>query len=276
MLNLLFWNVKQGSAESYLAGICLENAIDLLILAEDISSEGRVPSLLNANSLGVPFQELTAPAPTYIRFYSRFPTGVLQRVSDPDRRMAVCAYNPVGGLPLLIAAAHLPSKLHAGEREQHHYARRLRAAIEEAESVHAHNNSVVIGDFNMNPFELGMSAFDGLHGMMDKATASNETRTFAGEASSFFYNPMWSLLGDESPGPPGTYYYNNGGVLNYYWNVFDQVLIRPKIIPYYQNGKLQVVTNIGTTSLMVGNKIDTRISDHLPIMLILKTGDKSQ
>ena len=44
-----------------------------------------------------------------------------------------------------------------------------------------------------------------------------------------FYNPMWNLLGDAQE-PYGTYYYaGNGHPINTYWNIYDQVIIRPAL-----------------------------------------------
>ena len=42
----------------------------------------------------------------------------------------------------------------------------------------------------------------------------------------FFYNPMWGHFGDALDGPPGSYYDARSEAVAYFWNVFDQVLIR--------------------------------------------------
>ena len=41
---------------------------------------------------------------------------------------------------------------------------------------------------------------------------------------------MWSLYGDLYHEPVGTYYYKNAELVNYQWNIFDQILMRPKLI----------------------------------------------
>jgi hypothetical protein len=123
---------------------------------------------------------------------------------------------------------------------------------------------------NMNPFELGMIAPDGLHGVMDKFIADKEQRVYQEKEWSYFYNPMWSRLGDESAGTTGTYYYPSGGVNNVYWHTFDQALIRPSLIPAYENGEIRVLDKIGSTSLLRGDRIDTSISDHLPLLVKLE------
>lgn len=267
MPNLLFWNLKRGSAESYLAALCLENAVDILILAEDFSAAGHIPSLLNLGVASAPFAEIMPVVSTRVRLYTRLKAGTVRRVADHGDRISIFAYQGALGPPMLIAAAHLPSKLHLGDREQHHYAGGLRNAIEQAERDHGHNHSIIIGDLNMNPFEDGMAAFDGLHAVMDKAVASKVGRRFAGSTSNFFYNPMWSRIGDESAGPPGTYYYSSGGLVNHYWNMFDQLLLRPSLLPYYEADQLRIITRIGDRNLVSRDRIDSSISDHLPLFV---------
>ena len=67
------------------------------------------------------------------------------------------------GRELLIVAVHLPSKLYQTDDDQAFYARRLSEEISEQEKEIGHNRTMVIGDFNMDPFETGMILADGLH-----------------------------------------------------------------------------------------------------------------
>jgi endonuclease/exonuclease/phosphatase family metal-dependent hydrolase len=77
-----------------------------------------------------------------------------------------------------LRATFLASKLFRGPADQYHAARSLREKIVEAEDSAGHQNSLLIGDFNMNPFEEGMNAADGLHGVMDKQIAERMSRRF--------------------------------------------------------------------------------------------------
>jgi hypothetical protein len=126
-----------------------------------------------------------------------------------------------------------------------------------------------MGDFNMNPFEAGLVSADGFHGVMDKRIALKQSRTVLGQERKFFYNPMWSRLGDDSEGCAGTYYYNPSNMINYFWNTFDQVLLRPSLLAGFNQDSLKVVDKINQTSLINNGKISNQFSDHLPIMLKL-------
>ena len=125
----------------------------------------------------------------------------------------------------------------------------------------------------MNPFEEGLVAADGLHAVMDRYTALKGQRTVQGETRKFFYNPMWSLLGDLSNGPPGTYHYSNSGQVCFFWNAFDQVLLRPSLLDCFSDNSIKVITEFnGTNLLSTTGKPDNRnFSDHLPIFVHLNT-----
>jgi hypothetical protein len=84
-----------------------------------------------------------------------------------------------------------------------------------------------------------------------------------------FYNPMWKFLSNEAP-PYGTYFYDSGGIVNYYWHIFDQVIMRPQLIEAFDDDSLSIVTQIGGTSLLAKGKPDKQYSDHLPIFFSLR------
>jgi hypothetical protein len=186
-----------------------------------------------------------------------------------DGQVSIRNLRPPIGAQVLIAAAHLPSKLHSDDQNQYFRIRRLRADLEDAEARVGHRNSIVIGDLNVNPFEDAMIAADGLHGVMDKEVARRGPRTVDGRTWDFFYNPMWSRLGDESKGPPGTYYYARGGLVSYFWNTFDQVLLRPDLLPYYDEESLTIISRIEGRDILAPRRAGGSSSDHLPLVIKL-------
>jgi hypothetical protein len=79
---------------------------------------------------------------------------------------------------------------------------------------------------------------------------------------------MWNLLGDATPGPPGTYYYNNSEPKVYFWNMFDQVLIRPQLVDKFNGQTLAIVQSVGDISFLSesGTPNGDLASDHLPLI----------
>lgn len=128
-----------------------------------------------------------------------------------------------------------------------------------------------MGDFNTDPFEHGFVATDGLHAVMSKAIAERRTRRVSGIDFELFYNPMWSSFGDAGDTPCGTYYYEKAEHVNYFWHIFDQVLLRPSLLGGFSD-EVRVLTMAGSTPLLDGSGRPDRqnASDHLPILFNLE------
>ena len=129
-----------------------------------------------------------------------------------------------------------------------------------------------MGDLNAHPFSDGVVSSVGLHGVMSREVASRDERQASHRPYPFFFNPMWRFYGDATAGPPGTYYREAGGDhTGYYWHLFDQVLIRPSLIPFYQAGSVSIVTETAGTSLADKSwrPNDAIGSDHFPIRIRL-------
>ncbi len=219
---------------------------------------------------GLQFSLTFSPSDRIV-IYTRFPSKWVRPILDDDKLSIRHLVHPIYEQELLIVAAHLSSRLHRTEEDLSHLATRSRSQIEESEKKVGHKRTVIVGDLNMNPFDSGVVSSEGLHGVMDKRIAERRSRTVNGEVRHFFYNPMWSRFGDESFGPSGTYYYDSSSPTNRFWNIFDQVLIRPELLPNFRNEELRIITEVNSRSLMKANgRPDTSVSDHFPLLFRLK------
>jgi endonuclease/exonuclease/phosphatase family metal-dependent hydrolase len=214
------------------------------------------------------FRELRGPRYTTprVRAFIREGRGWAESVGDGAYHRTF-AYAPEGAPELLVVAAHLPSKASADEHGQARSARELSGAICDAEASRGHTRTVLIGDLNMDPFDVGLAARDGLRAVMTRQLAA------AGSARGplAFYNPMWSLFGDKTPGPAGTYYYHEKGHTRaLYWHMLDQVLLRPSLAGALAQGTPRVLDRAGPDSLLSEDgRPDVEYSDHLPIVVSL-------
>ncbi len=134
-----------------------------------------------------------------------------------------------------------------------------------------HTRTLLVGDLNMNPFESGMIAAGSLNAVMTRDLADRVTRRVQRRDYPFFYNPMWSLLGDATRGPAGTYYRDSGDHHDYFWNMFDQVLVRPTLLPHFRNEDIMIPSDDGTASLLNARGFldENCASDHLPLLFKL-------
>lgn len=241
-----------------LANLARRHNVDVLVLAECPVGDSDLLAVLNAKN-PVPF---SSPDPASLCerlvILPRFPTRFLKRKSEGTKYTAREIRLP--GMPrILLFAVHFGSKLHRSGEGQGMSLPDFRSVIRMVEREAGHERTVVFGDFNMNPFEFGVVDARGLNAVMTREIAARKTRTVDAGAYPFFYNPMWSCFGDSTheahpPGSPahepaGTCYYPAAESKWYYWNMFDQVLLRPDLLPCFRSEDLKIEVTDGTTSL---------------------------
>jgi hypothetical protein len=266
MPRFLFWNLNKKLVPHLVRDVTRNNDIDILVLAECEISIGVLLSELNAETPDFQF----APGQCEkIRVFTRFHSGFLAPVFESDRYSIRRLRLPLRE-ELLVAMVHLPSKLYFTNESQRTECSLLGRAVLEQEAMVGHKRTIVLGDFNSNPFEHGFVATDGLHAVMSKMVAQRRTRRVQGRDFDLFYNPMWNYFGDVGGRPAGTHYYEKSEHVNYFWNIFDQVLLRPDLLDGFSDD-VQILTMAGDTSLLdqYGRPNQVEASDHLPVMFSL-------
>ncbi len=99
---------------------------------------------------------------------------------------------------------------------------------------------------------------------------ARQSRRLQKEKYRFFYNPMWNHLGDRGD-ISGTFYFDSSEPLCYFWNLFDQVLLRPDLLEGFAPEQVRVLTKVRGVSLLEadGRPDKAMASDHLPVLLEL-------
>lgn len=268
MLTFLFWNIAGNSIEEIISQIAIEQSVDVLILAECNIPLTTLLMSLNKDTKSI-FHSTRSNCKS-IQIFTKFSRKFIIPTLEHDR-MSIRTINLPGRLPVLLVALHLQSKLFSTTDEQGEETTIISQEIESAEIKVGHENTIVIGDLNQNPFERGLMTARGFNATMSAHIASKKHRTVKGNSYKFFYNPMWGLIGDYNGDPPGTYYYNSSSHVNYYWNTFDQVLMRPQLIEYFNIQELKILSTYGSKSMLKSSNYPDKknISDHLPILFKL-------
>jgi hypothetical protein len=258
----LFWNLNRKPLAALIANLAEEHGIDLIILAECEIDPATMLRTLNRTSGQF---HLTAGLCNHITIYSGFSSQFIQGTYESDR-VSIRKLELPARDPVLLAAAHLPSKLHWTTESQALECKELATQIELEEQKAGHRRTILVGDFNMNPFEAGVAG--GLHSVMSRQVASRGTRTVQGREYPFFYNPMWCHFGDASGDTAGSYFYDAGEHVNHYWNMFDQVLLRPELASRFDSARLSILKAVGPLSLVRpdGRPNQQLGSDHLPLL----------
>ena len=270
MLTFAFWNLMRRAKPDKVAALAHESDADVLALAECAIPVGELLAALNHNQENPYFPDRFIFMRRRVLIFTRFTDQFVKAVADhPDTTIREITL-PLGD-KILLVATHLASKLWTKTEDQVQGCCTLATHIREAENQVEHKRTVLLGDFNMNPFEAGMVGSEGLHAISDRRIAAKDSRNVNGELRTFFYNPMWSFFGDQRAKTPGTYFYNSRTQVNYYWNVFDQVMVRPPLIKHVHDDSVQVVTELNGESLLNRSKQPNKRlhSDHLPIILRL-------
>jgi len=272
MLTVLFWNVARRPCEKFVANLARGHSVDILVLAECVDPTA-VGVALGASG----GTKLLAHHPTRtlcrVAVFSRFQPTEFAEVESFGR---YCVHRLSGPnrLELLIVSAHALSGRNASLLEQEEELRAIRTRIAKIEDdpAHSHTRTLLIGDLNADPFDRRVTAAVGLHAVADRRIAEKQSRRVARQSYRFFFNPMWSFAGKQHPEPQGTYFYRKGKPDDRFWHTFDQVLLRPSLLPYFRDGDVSILRDdgAGTSFQTADGRPDKKVaSDHFPILLKL-------
>ena len=199
MTAFLFWNIHGKDLRSLVTGLAGRHDVDVLMLAESGIEPGILLDALNRID-GGGYEYFPGIGCERIQVFARFPAGSLTPVEESDQ-VTIRHLRPPEGTDIILTVVHLRSKLHRNHpANQTPGCSRLSRTIRAVEERLNHCRTVLVGDLNLDPFEVGVISADGLHGVMSRRIARRGGRTVEREHYPFFYNPMWSLLGDVSPG----------------------------------------------------------------------------
>lgn len=271
MATFLFWNINRKPLDDAVHRLAERHQVDVLMLAECPLTAGAMLLSLNRNGGSWEFAAPINPLnDSRIQIYVRsMSEHIEERFAFPHSTVRELIWP---GLPtVLLAVVHLPSKLRANPDSQFSECVELGRQLREAEDFAGHRRTLVVGDFNVNPFEPGMLAANALNCESSRALVAKGERIVAGRAYRFFYNPMWNFFGDSGSHPGGTYFHRSSQMVRVSWNIFDQVLVRPDLLYSFNTSQLQIITGDGNNSFLTraGTPTLPNNSDHLPILFKL-------
>lgn len=270
MVAVLFWNInKNALALPLLADLAAQYDIDIIVLAECATAPATLLYQLNNGRDNTYFYSASIGCDKIV-VLTRFHSDLIQSISESPR-VTIRHLTLPGVTDILIAATHHVSKNNTSPTSQYSLAEQLSILIRNAEESVGHCRTVLVGDLNMNPFEDGMVSATALHAVSSQEIALKLKRKVQGTDYPFFYNPMWNFLGDAVSNPPGTYYYGSSDHISFFWNTFDQVLVRPDLLPRFQIQRLKIISTTESQSLLSNKGIPKKklSSDHLPIVFSL-------
>lgn len=269
-MKIVFWNINKNDLDEELEMLAQEINPDILFLAETEMTVFNILTALNKNAVKYYYNSdpICEKIKMFSKFHDKFVSPITSNLRYTVRKINVPTYPEFN-----LMSLHYQSKVNWDFADQAAHIPELSAVIKDVEEKTKSTLTLLIGDFNMNPFDFGMVQTTGLHSVMSKEVALKKSRIVDGKKYQFFYNPMWSFYGDYGKGKVnGTIYSTLSKPINYFWNMFDQVLVRPDLIEYINEDELEIITELSSnlSLLKKSNTIDDTISDHLPISITLK------
>lgn len=278
-MNIGFWNINSfdnnKDLSNSLVSLTLEKQLDIICIAE-IKPVIVDSFLKKLNNLGTN-QKYTKikSCKDKVTVISRYPNTVFEDKSSiyESNRWITHKISIPSIITFNLISVHFPSKVNWSEAGLALECVNLSRDISKIEDDTKCSETILIGDFNMNPFEHGLVAASGINALVDLnyAVKKSKGREINGTHYKYFYNPMWNFFGDFTE-PYGTHYCRVPGHISHEWHIYDQIILRPSLEPYLKRPFVEIVAKIYNENLTknFGRPDSENYSDHLPIVLKLK------
>lgn len=263
-MKYLFWNThKNEKINSVLCDLIIENSISIVVLAEYVADINELIQLLDIK--GVSMQQYPTIGCDRIHIVGDVGICIEPQVHADHWTIQVVGSNNI------LCCVHLNSQIYSDHNEKREI--EIQQIVDDVVNLEGElgaRNTIIVGDFNINPYDESCISARYFHGIPVYEEAKRESRTISGKEFSMFYNPMWNFLGDFNE-PYGTYYHGSSVTVNPYWNVYDQVIIRPALRQRFVDKSLRIITETEQISLLDEERHpNLAISDHLPITFEIK------
>jgi hypothetical protein len=263
----LLWNVQNGNRDLLVQSIVREHKIDIVLLVEysptktgsDLSNLLRLDGLVKRS--------------TSERFgvFGRLNDGMILSPVTIGTRLELWDWTPDSGVGGRFALVHGLDRMNNDDGTRRVFFRRVADSVKAAEAG-SHRRSIVVGDFNAQPFESAIVSSDGLHaiGIRQESNQTSRAIRLTDEREEFFYNPMWRLYGHVPSEEAGmaTHYWQNRLAGELFWHMLDQVVLRPEECTSFPEDRIKILTKVGAIHLLAPDGIPDKTvgSDHLPLV----------
>ncbi|MDO6745516.1 hypothetical protein Q4553_13155 [Tenacibaculum soleae] len=163
-----------------------------------------------------------------------------------------------------IISLHLPSQMFQHFDALKEFIRDFRKDIDLNIGIPDEKRILLIGDFNVSPFDKPMIDFDGFSAT--NSINSRERITHLGKNKALYYNPTWKLFSNSSF--PGTKYFKRPSGSSYdilEHHFLDQVVISTKLSREIKDEEIKVIEKSSKYKYYNQGSNVILESDHLPL-----------
>jgi len=260
-MKVLFWNLNRNDNAELIVSCLKEHDIDIAVFSEytdySLSKVEQQTEGLYRHLQGVGgCRKITAIVKESVHFINSF---------EQPRYVIYCL--EVRNAKYVLAGVHLQDQRNRQSAIRIETIGRLVNDVSEYERCNRCSNTIIIGDFNANPFDPELLQFNAFNSALYKDVIMNsEKRVIDGEEYRRFYNPIINYLSEETK-MYGSYY-DTHGESSPVWHCLDQVLLSVSLIEGVES--MQYLKSIGVQSLLKDIRPDKSISDHLPLLVQLR------
>lgn len=269
-MKLLFWNTNKRPLVEEIAELISERDCCIYAFAE-VSEEtiDNVVILLNER-YDIACAQYDTPGCERIRLIVRISTTKVSLLNQHKYYSLIKV--KISNQFIIVGFVHFPSKYSHSHDEIRRASELLCSNIAIEEERYGIDESIVIGDFNVDPFEMPMISFTGMGATNGIACSKRGVVTRSEERRKLFYNPMWVLY-SKNKERPGSFKYSRLGEDVVSWHFLDQVVIRPSLIESFDFESLELIEGSENFNYLNRNMAPA-LSDHIPLtcQLITKTG----
>jgi len=260
-MKFIFWNINKKPLVDELAELIYESQCDLCVLAESNEEIVEQVILCLNEKYEIECSLFDNPGCDRITFIM---IGQLE-ISLLNQNEYFSLVKIRGNKEDLIAGfVHFPSQLYATMESIGALCATLHGQVAEEERRFNIHMSLLMGDFNVNPFDRPMISFRSLGATNGQQCSLRGTISSYGDAKELFYNPMWTLYAKYKE-RPGSYRYTTTTNHVLTWHFLDQVIIRPSLIDYFDFDILSLIMGTRNFNYLNQNQFP-KSSDHLPLM----------
>lgn len=264
-IKILFWNTHRKDLDDAICTLASDLAANVILLVEYPSGPENLLAALRKKVDSGFFAPLHI-ADKFLCISNDTNLSLNELASEPRFSMRRLIHDSHSAILVTIHGVD-PVNHDIDHRNGH--AQVLLGQIKNLSSKYQTQRMIVIGDFNVNPFDKCMTLPMAYNSLMTRECAKQATRDYQFVKYDFFYNPMWSLFGDLSEGPPGTYYYTGASGMHG-WNMLDQAILHHSLVDYLDS--IRIVNSTINLNLADGRGRPNKkaYSDHFPILISLK------
>jgi exonuclease III len=262
LLRFVFWNVNNKDLTHSVSALAKSTKADVIILTENSVPISKTLDALRKNVTETFFipKEISKDR---FHCFSRSSEIDMSEVHS-ENRISIRRWR-LGEEKALLVLVHGVDMRNYDSNVRQSFAQTIAEVIRMVIREQKTKNVVIMGDFNMNPYDSGMNLAAGLNALMTRNCVAAGVRKNIGKPYDLYYNPMWSLFGDNNTGPAGTVY-DTGNQGPYGWSMLDQVIIHHSLVPIFQDVK--ILSEVDGQSFMDqhGRPDRKNASDHFPIL----------